>query len=48
MPSKGYGIYAKKDVNGFWAETITKSLHGKGEKYSRKTVAIAKKKYKLR
>ena len=40
---KGYGSYAKKNVDEFWAEVITKAVHGKGDSYSRKAVSFAKK-----
>lgn len=43
---KGYGSYGKSSVDEFWAEVITKAVHGKGDKYTRKAVAIAHK-YKL-
>lgn len=42
----GYGRYAKTNVDEFWAETITKSVIGTNDKYSRKVKAIVKK-YKL-
>lgn len=42
----GYGKYAETNVSEFWAETVTKAVHGKSDKY---TVAVKKiaKKYKL-
>ncbi|MDR2586381.1 MAG: hypothetical protein LBC84_09255 [Prevotellaceae bacterium] len=43
---KGYGQYARQDVNEFWAETVTKAIHGNSDKYTRKVKYIAKK-YKL-
>lgn len=43
---KGYGRYAKKDVDEFWAEVVTKGIHGKADKYTKKAIGIAKK-YKL-
>jgi len=43
---KGYGKYAGKNVNEFWAETVTKSIHGNSDKYTRKVKYIARK-YKL-
>lgn len=43
---KGYGDYAKTNVSEFWAETVTKAVHGKSDKYTRKVKAIAQK-YKL-
>ena len=42
----GYGKYARTNVNEFWAEVVTKAVHGKGDKYTTKAKAIAKK-YKL-
>lgn len=42
----GYGTYAKTNVNEFWAETVTKAVHGKADKYTTAAKAIAKK-YKL-
>lgn len=42
----GYGKYSKTNVNEFWAETITKGIHGKSDKYTKKAISIAKK-YKL-
>lgn len=43
---KGYGEYGKSNVDEFWAEVITKGIHGKSDKYTRKAISIAKK-YKL-
>ena len=43
---KGYGEYATTNVNEFWAETVTKAVHGNADKYTRKAKAIVKK-YKL-
>ncbi len=43
---KGYGSYGKTNVDEFWAEVITKGIHGKSDKYTRKAISIAKK-YKL-
>lgn len=40
---KGYGSYAKSNVDEFWAEAITKGMHGKKDKYTKKAIAIAKK-----
>jgi hypothetical protein len=31
------------NADEFWAGTITKAIHGKGDTYSRKVVTIAKK-----
>lgn len=42
----GYGRYAKTNVNEFWAETITKGIHGKSDKYTKAAKSIVKK-YKL-
>lgn len=42
----GYGTYATKNVNEFWAEVVTKGIHGKSDKYTKKAISIAKK-YKL-
>ena len=39
----GYGKYSKSNVNEFWAETITKGIHGKADKYTKKAMSIAKK-----
>lgn len=38
---KGYGSYGKTNVNEFWAEVITKGIHGKSDKYTRRAIAIA-------
>lgn len=43
---KGYGTYATKHVDEFWAEVITKGIHGRSDKYTKKAILIAKK-YKL-
>ena len=43
---KGYGKYAESNVSEFWAETVTKAVHGKPDKYTKAVKAIAKK-YKL-
>lgn len=42
----GYGAYATKNVNEFWAEVVTKGIHGNSDKYTKKAISIAKK-YKL-
>lgn len=39
----GYGTYAKTNVSEFWAETITKAVHGKADKYTRAVKKICKK-----
>lgn len=43
---KGYGSYGKTSVDEFWAEVITKGIHGKPDKYTKKAISIAHK-YKL-
>ena len=43
---KGYGKYAETNANEFWAETVTKAVHGKADKYTKAVKKIAKK-YKL-
>lgn len=43
---KGYGTYGKTNVDEFWAEVVTKGIHGKSDKYTKKAIGIAKK-YKL-
>lgn len=40
---KGYGTYAKSNINEFWAETVTKAVHGKADKYTKGVKAIIKK-----
>lgn len=40
---KGYGRYGKTNVDEFWAEVITKGIHGRSDKYTRKAISIAKK-----
>lgn len=42
----GYGKYAKTNVNEFFAETVTKAIHGKSDKYTKKVKSIVKD-YKL-
>lgn len=39
----GYGQYAKTNVSEFWAETVTKAVHGKADKYTRAVKKICKK-----
>lgn len=39
----GYGKYARTNVNEFWAETVTKAVHGKADKYTKSVKRIAKK-----
>lgn len=43
---KGYGSYGRSNVDEFWAEVVTKGIHGKADKYTRKAISIAHK-YKL-
>lgn len=43
---KGYGEYAKTNINEFWAEVTTKAVHGTPDKYTRAVKDIVKK-YKL-
>ena len=43
---KGYGTYAKSNVDEFWAEVSTKAAHGKADKWTKAAKAIYKK-YKL-
>ena len=40
---KGYGTYAHTNINEFWAETCTKAVHGKADKYTRKAKEICRK-----
>ena len=42
----GYGKYASHNVSEFWAETVTKAVHGTADKYTREVKRIVKK-YKL-
>lgn len=42
----GYGRYAKTNVDEFWAETITKAVHGWQDEYTKKVKKIVKK-YRL-
>ncbi len=42
----GYGKYAETNVSEFWSETVTKAVHGKADKYTKKVKSICKK-YKL-
>ena len=39
---KNYGTYGAKDVDEFWAEIITKGIHGDNDRYTRRAFAIAK------
>lgn len=43
---KGYGSYGRKNVDEFWAEVVTKGIHGTADKYTKRAINIAKK-YKL-
>ena len=43
---KNYGSYTGSNVSEFWAETITKGIHGKSDKYTKALKKIATK-YKL-
>jgi len=43
---KGYGTYAKSNVDEFWAEVSTKAAHGKADKWTKAAKGIYKK-YKL-
>lgn len=40
---QGYGAYGKSNVDEFWAEVVTKAIHGKADTYTKQAVAIAKK-----
>ena len=42
----GYGKYSQTNIDEFWAETVTKAVHGKADKYTKKAKDICKK-YKL-
>lgn len=42
----GYGKYSQTNIDEFWAETVTKAVHGKADKYTEKAKNICKK-YKL-
>lgn len=43
---QGYGKYSHSNIDEFWAEVVTKAVHGKADKYTRKAKDIIKK-YKL-
>lgn len=43
---KNYGSYGKSNVDEFWAEIITKGIHGDNDRYTRTAFKIAKR-YKL-
>lgn len=38
---KGYGSYGRTNVDEFWAEVITKGIHGSSDKYTRAAIGIA-------
>lgn len=40
---KNYGSYGASSVDEFWAEVITKGVHGDNDRYTRRAQAIAKK-----
>lgn len=40
---KGYGQYSKSNVDEFWAELVTKAVHGTADKYTKRAKSIAKK-----
>lgn len=42
----GYGEYSRKNVDEFWAEVVTKAVHGQSDKYTEAVKEIIKK-YKL-
>lgn len=39
----GYGTYSKSNINEFWAETVTKAVHGKADHYTKGVKSIIKK-----
>ena len=39
----GYGKYASSNINEWWAETVTKAVHGKADRYTRAVKGITKK-----
>lgn len=43
---KGYGSYGATNVSEFWAEAVTKAIHGKSDRYTKRVINIARK-YKL-
>lgn len=43
---KGYGSYGATNVSEFWSEAITKAVHGKADRYTKRVINIARK-YKL-
>lgn len=43
---KGYGTYGKSNIDEFWAEVVTKGIHGTSDKYTKRAINIARK-YKL-
>ena len=40
---KNYGSYGNKNVDEFWAEIVTKAIHGDSDRYTRRAISIAKK-----
>ena len=44
--TKNYGSYGRSSVDEFWAEVVTRGIHGDNDYYTRKAFSIAKK-YKL-
>ena len=44
--TKNYGSYGRSNVDEFWAEVVTRGIHGDNDYYTRKAFSIAKK-YKL-
>lgn len=40
---KGYGSYGKSNVDEFWAEVVTKAIHGKSDRYTKRAINIARK-----
>lgn len=44
--SRKYGKYARTNINEFFAETVTKGIHGKSDKYTNALISIVKN-YKL-
>lgn len=43
---KGYGSYGATNVDEFWAEVITKGIHGNADRYTKRAINIARR-YKL-
>lgn len=38
---KGYGSYGASNVDEFWAEVVTKGIHGRSDRYTRRAIEIA-------